>query len=64
MGQFKHIEDPKSGSPITVNDDGKLSIVLPAFSQDIAVKVNFLGARAPSVQSTAGWSGTTAEPGK
>jgi len=36
--------------------DGKLSIVLPTFSRDLAVKVRFLGARTPSVQSTAGWS--------
>jgi len=36
---------------------GKLSIVLPGFSQDLAVKLKFLGPSAPAVQSTAGWSG-------
>ncbi|HUV38252.1 MAG TPA: cellulase family glycosylhydrolase [Planctomycetota bacterium] len=40
-------------------DDGKLSMLLPAFSRDVAIKVRFLGARAPSVQSTAGWSPAT-----
>ncbi len=38
--------------------DGKLSVSLPAFSRDLAVKVKFLGARTPSVQSTAGWTPT------
>ena len=36
--------------------DGKLSVSLPAFSRDLAVKVKFLGERTPSVQSTAGWT--------
>jgi len=45
-------------------DDGKLSVVLPAFGRDIAIKVKFLGAKAPSVQSTAGWSPTRKENGK
>ena len=36
--------------------DGKLSIALPEFRWDLAVKVKFLGAKLPSVQSTAGWS--------
>jgi hypothetical protein len=37
--------------------DGKLSLALPAFRLDLAVKVKFLGARAPGIQSTAGWTG-------
>jgi hypothetical protein len=36
---------------------GKLSIGLPEFNNDLALKVKFLGARTPSVQSTAGWTG-------
>ena len=36
---------------------GKLTLTLPAFRQDVAVKVKFLGARVPGIQSTAGWTG-------
>jgi hypothetical protein len=36
--------------------DGKLSLVLPSFSRDVAVKLKFLGTKDPGVQSTAGWT--------
>ncbi len=35
---------------------GKLTIVLPSFRQDLAIKVKFQGARVPGLQSTAGWA--------
>ena len=44
---------------ITANRDVRKPGQDPQVDRDIAVKVRFLGARAPSVQSTAGWSPTT-----